>query len=486
MTDLAYSSATDLASRIRRGDLSPVDVVEEHLDRIDERNDATNAFVTVTEDHAREAAHGAERAVERVESEAELGPLHGVPVAIKDLDHVAGVPTTFGSRLFNGFVSEESDPFVSRLEEAGAIVIGKTNTPEFGLGCTTDNLVRGPTPTPFDLDRVGGGSSGGAGAALADGLVPLAQGSDTGGSIRTPAAFCGVYGFKPSFGRVPLVDRPNAFSAHTPFSHLGPMTRGVADAALMLDVMAGPHPRDPFSLPGPESTTTTTYRDAVDRGVEGVKVAYSPDMGTYSVDPRVEDCVAEATAAFEEAGATVSEIEMDLAAHEEILEAFYTFARASWNALFDRLEDEHDLDPRGADREQLRAVTRETILDAPRPTTAEVASAEAVRTRVFDGLQDTLTEYASLVTPTLAVPPFLIGEHPTEVRGTEIEPLRGWVLTQPFNFSGHPVASIPAGFVDGLPVGMQIVGRRHADGEVLAASAAYEEVRPWHDAYPPR
>lgn len=480
MTDLDYLSATDLAARIRRGDLSPVDVVEETLDRIAKRNGATNAFVTVVEKGARERAREAERAVE---SGAELGPLHGVPVAVKDLDHVAGVPTSFGSRLFDGFVPTESDPFVSRLEDAGAVVIGKTNTPEFGLGCVTDNLVAGPTPTPFDLDRVGGGSSGGAGAALADGLCPLAQGSDTGGSIRTPAAFCGVYGLKPSFGRVPLVDRPNAFSAHTPFSHLGPMAREVEDAALALDVMAGPHPRDPFSLP----ESGTEYRNAVGRGIDGKRVAYSPDMGTYPVDSRVRDVVREAAEAFEEAGATVSTVEMDMGAtQEEILDAFYTFARASWNALFDRLEDEYDLDPRGADRGKLRPVTRETILDAARPTTAEIASAQAVRTTVFDGVGDVLADHALLVTPTLAVLPFPIGEHPTEIDGTEIEPLRGWVLTQPFNFSGHPVASIPAGFTEGLPVGMQVVGRRHADSEVLAASAAYETVRPWHDAYPPR
>ncbi|PSP40382.1 amidase [Halobacteriales archaeon QH_6_64_20] len=480
MTDVAYSSATDLAARIRRGDLSPVDVVEEFLDRIATRNDATNAFVTVAEERAREAAREAERAIENGD---EVGPLCGVPIAVKDLDHVAGVRTTSGSRLFEGFVPDESDPFASRLEEAGAVVIGKTNTPEFGLGCTTDNLVAGPTPTPFDLDRVAGGSSGGAGAALADGLCPVAQGSDTGGSIRTPAAFCGVYGLKPSFGRVPLVDRPNAFSNHSPFSHLGPMARTVEDAALTLDVMAGPHPRDPFSLPD----SGTTYRDAVGRDIDDVEVAYSLDLGTYPVDPGVEDTVTEAAEAFGDAGAAVSGVEMDIGGTQaEILEAYYTFARAKWNALFDRLASGHGLDPRGSDREKLRPVVRETVLDAERPTTAEVERAEVVRTRVLDGIQDVLASHDLLVTPTTAVPPFPIGEHPTEVAGTEIEPLRGWVLTQPFNLSGHPVASIPAGLVDGLPVGMQVVGRRHADGKVLAASAAYEQARPWHDAYPPR
>jgi Asp-tRNA(Asn)/Glu-tRNA(Gln) amidotransferase A subunit family amidase len=480
MTELACSSATDLAARIRDGELSPVDVIEACLDRIDARNDATNAFVTIMEERAFESAREAERAVENDE---DLGPLQGVPVAVKDLNHVAGIPTTFGSRLFEDFVPEESDPFVSRLERAGAIVVGKTNTPEFGLGCTTDNRVLGPTPTPFDLDRVGGGSSGGAGAALADGLVPIAQGSDTGGSIRTPAAFCGVYGLKPSFGRVPIVDRPNGFSALAPFSHLGPMARTVEDAALLLDVMSGPHPRDPFSLPASEKA----YRDSVGQGIDDLEVAYSPDMGTYPVEPEVEETTSEATDGFVEAGATVTEIGMNLGATQaEILESYYTFARVSWNALFDRLEEQHDLDPRGTDREELRPVTRETILDADRPTTAEIEESEVVRTGVFDGVQDVLANFDLLVTPTLAVPPFPIGEYPTEVSGTEVEALRGWVLTQPFNFSGHPVASIPAGFVEGLPIGMQVVGRRHADSEVLAASAAYERARPWQEAYPPR
>jgi Asp-tRNA(Asn)/Glu-tRNA(Gln) amidotransferase A subunit family amidase len=261
------------------------------------------------------------------------------------------------------------------------------------------------------------------------------------------------------------------------------MARTVEDAALMLDVMAGPHPRDPFSLP----ESNERYRDSVDSSIDDFEVAYSPDMGTYPVEPAVEGTVSEATRGFEEAGATVSDREMDLGATQaEILEAYYTFARASWNALFDRLESEHGFDPRGTDREKLRPVTRETILEAERPTTAEIEAAEGVRTKVFDAIQDVLSEYDLLVTPTLAVPPFPIDEPPTEIDGREIEPLRGWVLTQPFNFSGHPVAAIPAGFVEGLPIGMGIVGRRHADSEVLAASAAYERVRPWHEAYPPR
>jgi Asp-tRNA(Asn)/Glu-tRNA(Gln) amidotransferase A subunit family amidase len=479
MMDIHELSAAGIARRIQDGDLSPIEVTDALLARIQARNDRTNAFVTVSDERARAAAKRAARAVEDGRA---LGPLHGVPVAVKDLDDVAGVRTTDGSRLFADNVADEDDPFVTRLKEAGAIIVGKTNTPEFGLGCTTDNLIAGPTGTPFDPEKVAGGSSGGAGAALADRLVPLAQGSDTGGSIRTPASCCGVYGLKPSFGRVPRTGRPDAFGDHTPFSHTGPMARTVEDAALLLGVIAGPHPADPFSLPD----DGTDYLAATRQPIDGMRVAYSPDMGTYPVAKEVRDVVDEAADIFADAGATVERADPDFGRdQDEILDAFYTFAKVNWESLFDNLEDEHGFDLRGEDRDKLRPVTVETIFESDPVTTREYKRADVVRTDVYDGLVELFDEYDLLVTPTLAVPPFEHGEHPTEVDGTEIEPLRGWVLTQPFNFSGHPVASIPAGFTDsGLPIGVQVVGNRHADADVLAASAAFERKRPWHDAYP--
>ncbi|GAA0517514.1 Asp-tRNAAsn/Glu-tRNAGln amidotransferase A subunit [Halorubrum aquaticum] len=479
MSRIHTRSATELAEEIREGDRSPVEVVEHLLDRIDERNDRTNAFVTVTRERALDRAKEAERAVEAGES---LGPLHGVPVAVKDLNDVAGVRTTSGSLLFEDRIAESSDPFVRRLIDAGAIVIGKTNTPEFGLGCTTDNRVVGPTGTPFDPTRIAGGSSGGAAAALADRLVPLAQGTDTGGSIRTPASCCNVFGLKPSFGRVPRVGRPNAFGDHTPFSHTGPMTRTVEDAALMLDVMAGPDPRDPFSLPD----EGTDYLAATREPIDDLEVAYSPNFGVYPVASSVRSVVDDAVGAFEDAGATVERADPDLDLDQsDVLDAFYTFAKVKWEALFDGLEAEHGLDPRGEDRSDLRPITVETILESDSVTTREYKSADGTRTRVYDAVVDLLGEYDVLVTPTLGVEPFPHGEHPTEIEGTEIEPLRGWLLTQPFNFSGHPVGAVPAGISDdGLPVGMQVVGRRQAEEDVLAASAAIERERPWHDDYP--
>ncbi|HKJ59643.1 MAG TPA: amidase family protein, partial [Halobacteriales archaeon] len=328
-------SATELARRIRDGSLSPVTVVDALLDRIHERNDRTNAFVTVTYERAREAARDAERAVEDGEP---LGPLHGVPVAIKDLTDVAGVVTTRGSKLFEDAVAEENAVVVDRLLDAGAIVIGKTNSPEFGLGCTTDNRVAGPTGTPFAPDRIAGGSSGGSAAALADRLVPIAQGSDAGGSIRTPASCCGIYGFKPTFGRVPMAGRPNAFGHHSPFVHVGPMARTVEDAALALDVMAGAHPRDPFSLPNEGGG----FVDALDGANVDVSVAYSPDLGAYPVDSAVRDVVGEAVAGFDDAGLTVERADppLDLD-NDEILDTYYTFATVLWRTLFDGLAEEY-------------------------------------------------------------------------------------------------------------------------------------------------
>ncbi|WP_254537176.1 amidase [Halomarina litorea] len=469
-------TAAGIARRVRDGECSPVEVVEAHLARIRERGDRTNAFVTVTDELARESAMEAATAVEAGDP---LGPLHGVPVAVKDLDDVAGVRTTSGSLLFEDRVAETDSPFVARLREAGAIVVGKTNTPEFGLGTTTENRVAGTTGTPFDPDRTAGGSSGGAAAALADSLVPLAPGSDAGGSIRIPASCCGVYGLKPTYGVVPNVGRPNAFASHTPFSHKGPLARTVEDAARSLDVMAGLHPEDPHSVP-----VDTDYAAAVDRPVDDLRVAYSPDMGVFPVEPEVREVCDEAVRALERSGATVEAVDPDLGHdHSEILEAYYTMARVRWQGVFDALEAE-GFDPRGADRDRLRPYLVDLVLDAETPTARASTRADVVRSRVFDGLQECFAEYDLLATATMGVLPFPHGEEPGTVDGVDVDPYRGWVLTQPYNLSGHPAASVPAGLVDGLPVGLQLAGGRFDDDLVLAGSAAIERRRPWREDYP--
>src|SRR5437667_326618 len=396
--ELAYMPATEIAARIARRDLSPVEVVDAFLDGIARRNQTVNAYVLVLHEEARRLAREAEKAVV---SGATLGPLHGLPIAIKDLfDFKAGVPNTFGCKPFKDWAPTVSATYVARLEEAGAIVLGKTNTPEFGHRGITDNYLFGPTSTPFRIGKNAGGSSGGSAAAVAAGLAPLAQGSDGGGSIRIPAAWCGVYGFKASFGRVAAVARPDAFMLAVPFAHAGPIARSVADAALMLGVMSGPDDRDPYSLPAEGAD----YAAATRRPVAGMRVAWSPELG------------------------------------------------GSQSALDYRRDD-------------------------------------VIRTEVLDALQDVFDECDILVCPTLAGLPVdnatdgnTLG--PAEINGHSVDRLLGWCLTYPFNFTGHPAASIPAGLSrDGLPVGLQIAGRRFADETVIAASAAFEQARPWAAAY---
>ncbi|AUV80334.1 amidase [Salinigranum rubrum] len=485
----AYTSAAVLASRIRRGDLSPVDVVDACLERIDARNEDINAFVTVLGDDARERAEEAEAAVRRGE---ELGPLHGVPIAVKDLfDFKAGVRNTMGSVPFAEFVPEESATYVRRLEEAGAIVLGKTNTPEMGHKGTTDNRLFGPTSTPFDLDRNAGGSSGGSAAAVADGLVPIAQGSDGGGSVRIPAAWSGVYGFKATYGRVAQAIRPDAFLSHTPTIHAGPLTRTVEDAALMLDVMTGPDPRDPLSVP----EEPHDFQGAVRRGIEGLEVAYSPDFDIFPVDDRVRAVVDDAVTAFETAGATVDEVSLGLTHDQlELADLWIREIGMLYHSAVEGFKDE-GLDLLGDHRDDLTPEFADLLEETRDQSVIDYKRDEHLRTEVYDAVQDVFTVegYDLLVTPTLAVPPVenddggtgqTVG--PSEINGEPVDPLIGWCLTYPINFTGHPAASIPAGFTDGLPVGMQLVGDRFDDETVFAASGAFERVRPWHDAYPPR
>lgn len=477
-----YITATDLARRIRHGDVSPVDAVETYLERIDDLNDPLTAYVTVTGDAAREAAEAAAEAVAGADDPGDLPPLHGVPVAIKDLyAYKAGVRNTYGSPVFADHVPETDALVVQRLEDAGAIVLGKTNTPEFGHKGITENALFGPTHTPFDTDYNAGGSSGGSAAAVAAGLAPFAQGSDGGGSIRIPAAACGVYGIKPSYGRVPYEGRPDAFSAHTPMGLAGPITRSVADAALLLESLVGPHPRDPMSTPD----DGLDYRGAVDRGIEGMHVAYSRDLDIFPVEPEIREIVADAAAALEDAGATVEAVDVDLGHDRETITAEWrTVSKVKYRAMVENLRDD-GTDLLGEHREQVADTIVDLAEDGADVSGVEYKRTDIVRTDVFDGIQDIFADYDLLVSPTLATAGLPNeGDGPTEVDGESIDSLLDWFLTWPYNLTGHPAASVPAGRTeDGLPVGMQIAGRRWADDDVLAASGAFERVRPWRDWY---
>jgi amidase len=300
--ELAYTTAVELAARIRRRELSPVEVIEAFVERIEARNDSLNALVYLGFDDARQRAREAEQALV---SGADLGVLHGVPTAIKDLfDFKPGWPATFGGvRALKDFTLDASCMFAERIQRAGAIVLGKTNSPIMGFRGTCDNYLFGPSRNPFAPAKNTGGSSGGSAAAVADGLLPLAEGTDGGGSIRIPASWCGVYGYKASFGRIPYVNRPNAFAGINPFLFEGPITRTVEDAALALDALAGYDSRDPFSLDQAERFTP-----AVQHSISGWRIAYSPDFEVFPVDKRVTEVVGTAVRAFEEAGAQVEEV----------------------------------------------------------------------------------------------------------------------------------------------------------------------------------
>jgi amidase len=308
--DLAKTeSAATLAARIRRKEISPVEVVESAINRIETHNSKINALIIFGYEDARKAAKAAEAAVMRGDK---LGPLHGVPIAMKDcFDFKPGWVTTFGGiRALKNYVADTYCMFVERMEKAGAVMVGKTNSPVFGFRGTCDNYLFGPSRNPFDLTKNTGGSSGGSAGAVAAGLLPLCEGTDGGGSIRIPASWCGVFGYKPAFGRVPLVTRPDAFSGNIPFIFEGPISRTVEDSALAMSVLAGYDSRDPYAIEG-----SVDFMGALKRSIAGKKIAYTRDYGIFPVDRRVIAVVDKAVSAFEEAGAHVEESKSISAAH---------------------------------------------------------------------------------------------------------------------------------------------------------------------------
>jgi amidase/aspartyl-tRNA(Asn)/glutamyl-tRNA(Gln) amidotransferase subunit A len=473
--ELCSLPLVDLAERIGRREVSPVEVVDAHLDRIRERDVTTRAFVSVLGEDAVALARGAEA---RAAAGERLSPLDGVPVAVKDLyDFVPGVPNTFGCVPLADWRPARPSVGVERLRQAGCVIVGKTNVPELGHKGTTDNDLVGPTSTPFGTGCNAGGSSGGSAAAVATGMAAGAVGSDGAGSIRIPAALCGVYGLKPSFGRVPSTPRPNAFRATCPT---------VADAAALLDLLAGEHPRDPWSLPGAGGG----YLDAARRPPEHLRVAWSPDLGGFPVDPAVARVAEEAALAFEGCGYTVERVDLRFGhTHDELCEVLLRAVAVSLRDALDGFAAQGlDLLATPA-RDKLTPGFLALVESADGVTARRLKVDDAVRTAVFDAVQDVLGAFDVLVAPTLAVASVpndprggTVG--PREVAGQAVDPLLGWCLTYPFNFTGHPAASVPAGLTpDGFPVGLQVVGPRFGDALVLGASAAYEAVRPWHHWY---
>ncbi len=458
-SDLCWMPASALATAIAKKKVSPVEVVDAVLSRIDTLKEL-NAYVTLDGERARQTAKAAERAVMR--RGARLGPLHGVPFSVKDLIITKGVRTTFGTPLYRDNVPIEDAPSVERLKTAGAIMLGKTNTPTLGWVGVTDNLLFGVTRNPWSLAHTPGGSSGGAGAAVAAGLAPLAIGTDGGGSIRKPAAWCGIFGLKASWGRIPVYPSSAAWS----LSHAGPMTRTVKDAALMMNVCAGPDERDQYSLP----PAGVDYVKALKGHLKGLRVAWSDTLGIApAVDPEVRETTAKAARAFRELGCRV-----------ESVNPTWPSPYDCWRTIFlggigARLAPYLDR------RDQIDPGLLPIVEEATKLPPTKYVQAWFDRLAWWQLARALFERYDLLLTPTVACPPLRIGEfYPAEIGGVPVGREAASVFTFIFNMTGQPAATVPCGFTKaGLPIGLQIIGRRFDDVTVLRASAAFEAARPW-------
>jgi aspartyl-tRNA(Asn)/glutamyl-tRNA(Gln) amidotransferase subunit A len=470
--DLAYTSAAALAEMIARREASPVEIVDVALARIERTQPTINAFITVCADEARTAAKAAEKALIRGD---ELGPLHGVPFAVKDLVNTAGVRTTFGSFALADNVPAADSPCVARLKAAGAILIGKTTTPEFGHKCFTEAPLFGRTANPWDLSRTCGGSSGGAAAAVAAGLGPIGIGTDGGGSSRIPAACCGVVGFKQSLGLVPHDLTPDGFGNQ---SHITPMTRTVMDTALMLQAMAGPDPCDPHSLGLPKPDFVGAARSEGD--LKGVRIAWRPLLGNTKLSREVRKACETALAALAELGAIVEPVEDDFRSSEPI---WLVLTQSFWNARFRRYVAQFG-------NRMSDTLLRQMDTGAGH---SAVALQEAMfeRTRIFREVQRWFESCDIVATPTLSRTALPIGHDffaPIEIDGEVTDTVRkAWYpYTLPFNLSGNPAVTLPCGRAsDGLPMGLQLIGPYLGDARLLRAAALFEMARPWAEKRPP-
>ncbi|WP_460339742.1 amidase [Actinoallomurus acanthiterrae] len=466
MTHIHHLSMRDQAAAIRSRELSPVDVVEHYLERIDRLGDQVGAYVTVTADLARDQAKAAERAV----MAGDGAPLLGVPLPVKDLNMVKGVRATLGSAAYDDFTAFGDDNVVAFLREAGTILLGKTNTPEFGLPCYTENAVAPPARTPWDVERSAGGSSGGAAAAVAAGLAPAAHGSDGGGSIRIPASVCGLFGIKPTRGRIsqgPFV--PDLVGLATS----GPIARTVRDAALLLDVMAGNAPGDMYRAAPPEGT----FLEAADRAPGRLRVGRSavPPVPGAEVHP---DCLA----AYEDAGTLLADLgheveDIDPPWNGELMPHFETL----WAAMA-------TLTPVPPDREdRLRPLTRWLRERGQAISAYELLRAQATLQAAVRGRLPVLEGYDVILHPTLAQPPVPIGYFEEVDPAENFERQKRFTpFTSVYNVTGQPAVNVPLHWTDGgLPIGVMLVGRGGDEATLIALSAQLEEARPWADRRPP-
>ncbi|WP_344425043.1 amidase [Pseudonocardia ailaonensis] len=467
MTDPTLWTALEMAAALRRKDISARELVTAHLERIDAVNPSVNAVVTLVSERALDEAAAADA---RLAAGEFVGPLHGLPVAHKDTHQTGGIRTTRGSPVFADDVPAEDELVVARMRAAGAITIGKTNVPEFGAGSHTFNPLFGPTRNPYDLSRSAGGSSGGAAAALATGMHPIADGSDMGGSLRNPASFCNVVGLRPAPGRVPSYPSEAAYS---PLTVQGPLARTVGDVALLLSVQAGPDPRSPISIDVPGSVFATP----LDGSVAGLRVAWSPDLGgSIPVDAAVTAALEPQVRVFEQLGAQVERADPDLRGADEVFRTLRAWSMAmSLGPVLTR------------HRDRVKATLAGNIEEGRRLSGSDVARAEILHSALFQRMREFFDRYDLLLLPVSQLPPFPVEmEYPTEIAGVAqssyIDWMRSAYLISAF---GHPAMSVPAGFTpDGLPIGLQMVGAHRGELALLRAGHAFEqatrvgEVRP--------
>jgi amidase len=456
--DLCFATAGELARLIRTRAVSAVEVMQACLSHIARVNPHVNAVCTLVDDAKLIAL--ARAADERFASSGVIGPLHGFPHAVKDLVPTAGIRTTFGSPIYRDHVPGEDALIVQRLKAAGAIIIGKTNTPEFGAGSQTFNAVFGATKNPFDLTRTCGGSSGGAAAAVACGMTPLADGSDLGGSLRNPASFCNVVGFRPSIGRVPAWPQSQPW---TSMSVDGPIARGVGDIALLMSVLAGPDSRSPTAFDEPGSLFAGDLR----RDFNGVRIAWSRNLGRYPVEPPVTAVCESVRHVFADVGCIVEDDDPDVAGADEIFQTL-----RAWAFALDR----------GDDYRRFRHLMKDTVVWNTelglRLSGEDVARAELQRGALVRRFCSFLQGYEFLVLPVSQVAPFPVDvEWVAAIDGVPMQTYIDWMATcYVITLTGCPAISVPCGFTpDGLPVGLQIVGRPRRDMDVLRLACAFEQ-----------
>ena len=455
-SDLCFLTASEMARLIRSGELSASEVMEAHLSQIERVNPKVNAVVTLLPEQAIQKAQEADQ---RFRKGDEVGALHGLPIAHKDLILTKGIRTTFGSPIYKDFVPDEDALIVERLRLAGAIAIGKTNTPEFGAGSQTYNEVFGETLNPYDLSKTCGGSSGGAAVGLACGMIPIADGSDNGGSLRNPASFCNVVGFRPSPGRVP--SWPNE-AAWFPISVQGPMARTVEDVALMLTAIAGPDPRSPISITEPASR----FAASLDRDFQDVKVAWSRDLGQLPVDPCVTQVIETQRSTLEDLGCAVEDCQPDFTGADEIFKIWRAWL---FELRFARLLKTHP--------DKVKDTVIWDVQEGQKLTGPQIARAEIKRTKLYHRVRRFMEDYEFLVLPVTQVPPFDVKQrYVSEINGVEMETYIDWMKSCYYiSVTGLPTISVPGGFTsDGLPVGIQIVGRHQDDFGVLQLAYVLE------------